>query len=423
MRLDRGAAVMSAVVPIGPDAPPRRPSATAGPDVRRAGPAQLAVQLGAVRQLTLALFAGWEQALPALEVPLHPERNPPLWELGHVGWFQEFWTTRNPQWRRGAAADPQAARPAPRWPQADALYHSGQVPQAARWTLPLPAAVTTRALLAQQLDDCLALLRGAGDDDAALYFFRLALLHESMHAEAARYMAQALGIALPERAPRRRAGAGAALLVPAQSLALGQAGGGFAFDNEQPAQPVTLASFEIDAQVRRWRDFLAFVDDGGYAEPQWWSAAGRAWLAAGARRAPRYLRRCDGQWQELLGGRWQRLDLELPACHLSLHEAQAWCAWAGRRLPTEAEWECAAQRGGARFVWGEVWEWTASAFAPYAGFVPHPYRDYSEPWFGTHQVLRGASLATPPWLHDARFRNFYLPDRNDLYAGFRSCAR
>lgn len=111
--------------------------------------------------------------------------------------------------------------------------------------------------------------------------------------------------------------------------------------------------------------------------------------------------------------------------HLTHHEAEAWCRWAGRRLPTEAEWECAAlaaASSGEAFDWGQVWEWTASAFAPYPGFEPHPYRDYSMPWFDGRPVLRGGSFATAPRMKHPRYRNYFSAERNDLFAGFRSCA-
>jgi EgtB-related family protein len=111
----------------------------------------------------------------------------------------------------------------------------------------------------------------------------------------------------------------------------------------------------------------------------------------------------------------------LPACHLTAYEAQAWCRWAGRRLPTEAEWERAALIGSSGFEWGQVWEWTAGSFEPYAGFSAHPYRDYSAPWFGSRTVLRGASFMTQPRMRDPRYRNFFKAERNDVPAGFRSC--
>jgi EgtB-related family protein len=109
--------------------------------------------------------------------------------------------------------------------------------------------------------------------------------------------------------------------------------------------------------------------------------------------------------------------------HVSWYEADAWCRWAGRRLPTEVEWEHAATAGASRGLrWGQVWEWTASTFRPYPGFSAGPDRNYSEPWFGSRKVLRGASIATRGRLRDARYRNFKLPERDDIFSGFRSCA-
>ena len=163
---------------------------------RDAGAAGLAAALEASREDTLATFTVVERSLEHLTIPQRETLNPSLWELGHVGWFQEFWITRNVQRCAGAAADPAAPRLIGVRAQADALYDSSQVPHATRWSLPLPDAAATRGDLASQIEGKLERLRDAGGDDASLYFFRLALLHEDMHHEAALYMAQSLGVAI-----------------------------------------------------------------------------------------------------------------------------------------------------------------------------------------------------------------------------------
>ncbi|KQW43551.1 MULTISPECIES: selenoneine synthase SenA [unclassified Roseateles] len=372
-------------------------------DARRGGPEALAQALAASRADTLATFADYERALPGLAVPLRADINPPLWELGHIGWFQAFWIARNPERDRGRRADPQASR---RPSAGDALYDSSQVPHDSRWLLPLPDAAATRQDLAHQLDETLGLLRDAGRDDDALYFYRLVLLHEDMHHEAALYMARGLGVRIDDARwqPRPLPARPAPLQFGAGRWRLGSAKGeGFAFDNELPGIDVHLPPFCIDAQPLRWADYLPVVD-------------------AGLAPMPRYLRRDGSGWLEWRHGSWEALDLSLAACHLTQAEALAWCRWAGRRLPTEAEWECAASTRPEAFRWGDVWEWTASAFAPFPGFTPHPYRDYSAPWFDGRPVLRGASHLTQPRMRHLRYRNFFPAGRNDVPAGFRSCA-
>ncbi len=401
------------------------PAAPIGSSIRQADADTLAAALQASRRDTLAAI---ERALAATagQVPQHGDLNPPLWELGHIGWFQAWWLGRNPARAQGWRADPELARP----PSAgDVLYDSSRVPHASRWQLPLPGAGATRQAVAGQLEQTLALLRDSPADDDALYFFRLTLLHEDMHHEAALYMAQSLGWTVddPRWQPQPLAEANPALHIQAGSLHAGDAGPGFAFDNELGPHTAPLPTFQIDSRVQRWADFLPFVEAGGYRDTRLWSDVGRAWLAqqaaAGLRPLPRYLRRAvEGGWQQQRGGHWLPLDPALPACHLTCFEAEAWCAWAGRRLPTESEWQHAATERDEDFHWGAVWEWTASPFLPYPGFVAHPYRDYSAPWFGSRRVLRGASFGTQPRLHHPQYRNFFAPERNDIFAGFRSCA-
>jgi ergothioneine biosynthesis protein EgtB len=401
---------------------------------RTADARALAQYLRTSRARTLALLDAYEAALgPMLAVPCSPQLNPPLWEVGHIAWFQEFWLVRNPQRSLGAQADPQAARARSLLPDADALYNSSLVAHNSRWHLPLPDLQATRAYLQATLEHTLAWLAAEATDDAALYFYRLALFHEDMHGEAAIYMAQALGIALPPALSgdnaARPSGPVQSLMLAAGDWTLGYTGNGFAFDNELGPHSVQLDAYAIDDRPVSWRRYLPFVEVGAYADPQWWSKPGWQWLQAGQGAAvldgPRYLRQVSqGQggsaWAQCRFGQWQALDLDAPACHLSYFEAEAWCRWAGRQLPTEAQWEQGAMTR-ADFYWGEVWEWTASTFNPYPGFAAHPYRDYSAPWFGDRPVLRGASRATSGRMVHPRYRNYFTPERNDIHAGFRTC--
>jgi iron(II)-dependent oxidoreductase len=222
-------------------------------------------------------------------------------------------------------------------------------------------------------------------------------------------------------------------------------------------------------------EFAAFVEAGGYRRREFWDAAGWAWRERAGAERPVYWLKNGGTWSWRRYDKVEPLPPHAPVTFVTWYEAQAWCNWAKRRLPTEAEWEVAAvgaasadgsrlADGKRRWPWGEswsdatptperanldfafdgpidvaacaagdsafgcrqmlgnVWEWTASDFVPFAGFAADPYEDYSQPWFGTRKVLRGGSFATSARIARPGYRNFFTPDRNDVIAGFRTCA-
>ena len=360
--------------------------------------------------------------------------NPPLWEIGHLGWFQERWCLR---------LEPSGALGDSIVPGADALYDSAAVAHDTRWDLPLPDLAGTRAYLANVLERVRERLAREPGNESLRYFVRLATFHEDMHAEAFHYTRQTLGYPDPFGAA---AAAAAAAPVPRGDaeypggrFRLGaEPNGGFVFDNEKWAHAVEIAPFRMSRAPVTNAAFLAYVEEGGPA--------------------PRYWKKRDGVWLQRRFDRWLPLAPDEPVLHVDWDEAHAWCRWAGRRLPTEAEWEYAASTAKRRYPWGDdgpdparanldgagvvavgscaagdnpsgarqlignVWEWTSSTFGAYPGFVVDPYQEYSEPWFGTHKVLRGGSFATPARLIRNTWRNFYTPDRGDVFAGFRTCA-
>lgn len=336
------------------------------------------------RARTLALVDAYVAALgESLIVPRLATLNPPLWELGHIAWFADHWL------------HPKAGRGFDNVAAYNALYDSSTVAHETRWSLPLPTIAQTKALMQASLDDILAKLAAeTSDSDEALYFYRLVLFHEDMHAEAAIYSAEFLDIDISEgflrKACRAEPPAKSSLLVPAGRWLLGSEKKGFVFDNELTKHEVTLPAFDIDSRVVTWAEYLPFIK-------------------ATRRDMPKHVGKPNDA-----------------AVRINYFDAKAWCDWAGRRLPTEAEWECAAMtfdsQSDTPFSWGEVWEWTASSFEPYPNFEAHAYKDYSEPWFGgTHQVLRGASIATNERMMHPKYRNFFTPERTDIFAGFRSC--
>lgn len=385
--------------------------------------------------------------------------NPPLWELGHVAWFQEYWCLRRKS--QNQFADSMI-------PGADSLYDSAKVAHDTRWDLPLPDLKATRSYRAEVLERVLRRLEKEPENPELRYFVQLATYHEDMHAEAFHYTRQTLGYRNPLKdnssasAPRHRTTEDVAL--PGGTFALGAApGGAFVFDNEKWAHEVQLRPFNISRSPVTNAEYADFVDAGGYSRREVWSGDGWSWKSREGLQAPKYWIKRDGAWAQRRFDRILALRPDEPVIHVSWHEAQAYCRLANRRLPTEAEWEYAASwDAGARekrhYPWGgqppdahyanlesagitgveefpagdsafgcrqmtgNVWEWTASTFDPYPGFVIDPYQEYSQPWFETHKVLRGGSFATTRRLIRNTWRNFYTPERSDVFAGFRTCA-
>jgi len=396
--------------------------------------------------------------------------NPPLWEIGHLAWFQERWNLRR-------ITDEEFA-PSTILERGDELYDSMEVAHDTRWDLPLLSREETLSYMRRVLDETLHRLRTNGPTPEADYFARLAVFHEDMHGEAFTYTRQTHGLPAPpisdhdpavlEDQPRGPLEGD--VEVPGGDFVLGAAeGAGFVFDNEKWAHPVEIPAFGISRAPVTNERFRSFVDDGAYRRRELWSDGGRRWLDETEAEHPVYWSKVGGEWHQRHFDEKVPLNLHAPVIHVSWYEAEAYCRWAGRRLPTEAEWEMAASAEpdaagttghkrlypwgetppgprranldgrllgpvdvsafpegdsafGCRQMMGNVWEWCADDFRPYPGFVRDPYKEYSEPWFGDQKVQRGGSWATRSRMLRNTWRNFALPERRDLFAGFRTCA-
>jgi len=433
----------------------------------RLPPSEIAALVDDARATTLAFVEGLdgEQLMgPRLDIV-----NPLLWEIGHVAWFQEHFILKRLDGR------------APIDARADDLYDSMRVAHNRRWELPLPTLAATLRYLDDVRSAVLARLDGPVASETDCYFYQLATFHEDMHAEAFAYTRQTAGLpfpALPSRGRRDGVGEGpwpGDAAVAGGTFMLGATPGArFVFDNEKWAHERTVEPFAIARAPVTNLEFAAFVEADGYRDRGYWSDEGWRWLQVSRATGPVYWEGEPGAWRIRRFERIVPLLPHQPVMFVNWHEANAYCAFAGRRLPSELEWEVAAAgepgAGGAglgpakrakpwvpggeelrhpppanldgareglvdvaafpdgdsafgcRQMLGNVWEWTSSDFLPYPDFSADPYKDYSQPWFGTRKVLRGGCWMTRSRLVTPVYRNFFTPDRRDIFAGFRTCA-
>lgn len=390
----------------------------AGEQARTAGRDALSLALIDARNRTLRwlarfettgrLFGGGEPGDP---VPLHG--------AGRVGWLQEWWIARNVHRLRAAHAGPGGLRLPGIEPAFDGIFG---LPDCAAPLQALPAADEVRRYLLATLEQTLDLLAACPPDDEALAVYRYVLQLEDRLCEAFAVAAQRLGVAPGDAAsPQGAAPARPArepLWMPAQRFTVGNAGAGWVPAAERGGHAESVPDFEIDAQAVSWERFVEFVEDGGYDREALWQPSSWQWLQAQQRRAPRYVEQLRGGVLATRFGVTQRVPGAQAATHLSWHEADAWCRWAGRRLPTEPEWELAACTARSRgFVWGDVWEWVAGTARPWPGGPALPTAAVPP-----RRVLRGASSWTPQRAVHVRQRRFVAAERDELFCGFRSCA-
>jgi gamma-glutamyl hercynylcysteine S-oxide synthase len=347
--------------------------------------------------------------------PLVATINPPLWEAAHVAWFAEWFCVRDAFY---AGNEQTQAKRASLWAESDAFLDSNTIAHDARWHLPQVTRESTLDYLDRNLAATLAALERAENNDETLYRFRLAMFHEAMHLEALAWMAQTLAWEGPEWVSLNEESDTQEILI---SNAINRPfhrgyntfSYGFRFDNENGLTAHLNKAIGVEVRLVSNAEFLRFVESGAYS-------------SATQKTHPSYWRkRANHEWEQRRFDRWILLAEDEAVVHVSAHEAEAYAAWIGARLPTEDELHAHFEHD--ENAWhGQVWEWTSTPFAPYVPleqFEPGLYREYSKPWFdGKHRVLRGGSFATLPIMHHPHYRNYFTPERSDVFAGFRVVA-
>jgi len=351
--------------------------------------------LSQVRDRTLAVVAHLDDA--DLERQVDPIMSPLAWDLAHIAAYEDLWLVHR------FAGEPLLH------PELAARYDAFETPRAVRGEIELLDAEGARGYLAEVRSRTLAAISDRGIDPV---MHEMVLQHELQHTETMRQAMRLGGLLAPGEpllAALNGAGTSEWLTVPGGGFEMGAPDGVFSYDNERPRHRVEVAPFRIARRPVTNATWLHFTEGGGYQRREWWSDEGWAWK----------------EDYDIMGcPDAEAGQPDAPVCHVSWFEADAFARSRGARLPTEAEWEKAAtwtQRTGDPLQGvGQAWEWTSTWFDGYPGFVAHPYREYSEVFFGTrYRVLRGGSWATDPRVATLTFRNWDLPERRQIFAGVR----
>ncbi len=374
----------------------------------------LAAELGRARARTEEVLAALSPEQLARQVS--PLMSPLVWDYAHIGHFEELWLLRN------------VGGGEPMREEHDDVYDAFAHERSERGELPILPPAAARAYVAAVRESVLELLDrlewNASDPlRAGGFVVGMVLQHELQHQET---MTQTLQLGampgpLPARAPDVTVDGEVVVDVGRFTLGAGPAER-WAYDNERPAHGHSLPAFRIDRGLVTNGDYLAFVGEGGYADERLWSAGGWAWREAEDAKAPLFWE-LDGEgWVRRRFDQLEPVPPDEPVQHVSWFEADAYARWAGKRLPTEPEWETAARTKGDELehLQGAVWQWTGSHFTAYPGFRAFPYPEYSEVFFGKeYRVLRGGCWITDPVVARATFRNWDYPQRRQIFSGIR----